>query len=73
MQGQQVQPAGNKIDNGDDYDARQHLHSPGAADQENSPVNNIGDNQDINDILPPERAENVRHEALFDGEGDLLF
>jgi len=75
VQGQQVQVAGNKVDNDNDNNAHQHLDSPGTSDQENDPVNNIRDNQDINNILPSEkaeRAEKVGHEGLFAGEFLLL-
>ena len=69
MQGQQIHADGHKIYKANHQDSDQHLYGPGSSNQENCSIDNKGDDQDVDEILPANRTgkikgmEEVRHEG----------
>ena len=61
MECEQVEPAGDKVHPGNQYNAKQHLYGTGAADKQDNAINNVGYDQDINNILPSHAVEKVEH------------
>ena len=61
IQGEKVKFARNKINYGDDNDAKKHLNCSGSTNEKDNTINNDSDNQYVYDILPSEWAKEIYH------------
>src|SRR5205814_6991262 len=59
-----TQPLRSHVDQQHDHEPHDHLHRTGTAHHRDQPVDDKGDNEDVEEILPAELSKYLKHGAL---------